>query len=106
MALPSVQAPTHLGCPSKYFLDACRRAIGLGQASDIVLNLKPAKQSLTQRDDALSQQPLAASPHFFSLKASDPTDHETVPVPVRIVPAPYGNHMPTTRVHVSSPDKF
>ena len=92
------------GCPSKYFLDACRCAIGLGQASDIVLNLTPAKQSLKQRDDALSQQPLAASPHFFSLKASDPTDHETVPVPVpvRILPAPYGNPTPTTRVHVSN----
>lgn len=92
------------GCPSKYFLDACRCAIGLGQADDIVLNLKPAKQSLKQRDDVLLQQPLAASPHFFSLKASDPTDHETVPVPGRIAPAPYRNPMPTTRAHVSGSD--
>ncbi len=79
----------------------CRRAIGLGQASDIVLKLKPARHSLKEQIDVLSQQPLAASPHFLSLKAADPTQQEIVAVPARTTPPPAGKLTPSIRAHVS-----
>ena len=79
----------------------CRRAIGLGQASDIVLKLKPARQNLKEQVDVLSQQPLAASPHFFSLKAPDPTQQEIVAVPARTSPPPAGKLTLSTRAQVS-----
>lgn len=78
----------------------CRRAIGLHQASDIALNLKPTKQGLREQADVLSQQPLAASPHFFSLKAPDPTEHEIVAVPPRSAPTAHEDALPSTRSHV------
>lgn len=78
-----------------------RRAIGLGQATDILLKLKLARQSLKEQIDVLSQQPLAASPHFFSLKAPDPTQQEIVAVPARTTPPPAGKLTPSTRAHVS-----
>ncbi len=91
---------------SSTYLSSCcsadyRRAIGLGQASDIVLKLKPARQSLKEQIDVLSQQPLAASSHFFSLKAPDPTQQEIVAVPARTAPPPAGKLTPSTRAHVS-----
>ena len=64
-----------------------------------MLNLKPAKQGLIQQDDVLSQQPLAVSPHFFSLKAPDQAEHEIVPLPSRIAPAAYADPV---RAHVST----
>ncbi|DBA93135.1 TPA: hypothetical protein ACH3X2_003448 [Trebouxia sp. C0005] len=77
-----------------------RRAIGLGQATDILLKLKLARQSLKEQIDVLSQQPLAASPHFFSLKAPDPTQQEIVAVPARTTPPPAGKLTPSTRAHM------
>ncbi len=88
-------------CLSSCCLSDCRRAIGLGQASDIVLKLKPARHSLKEQVDVLSQQPLAASPHFFSLKAADPTQQEIVAVPARTTPPTAGKLTPSTRAHVS-----
>lgn len=67
-------------CLSSCCLADCRRGIGLGQASDIVLKLKPARHSL---------------------KAPDPTQQEIVAVPARTSPPPAGKLTPITRAHVS-----
>ncbi|DBA79253.1 TPA: hypothetical protein ACH3X1_009067 [Trebouxia sp. C0004] len=66
----------------------CQQETSTGQANNMLLKLKPARQSLKEQVDVLSQQPLAASPHFFSLKAPDPTQQEIVAVPARTTPPP------------------
>ena len=49
----------------------------------------------------LSQQPLAAGPHFFSMKSPDPTEQEIVAVASRMSPAPYPDTLMKPRTNVS-----
>ena len=78
----------------------CRRAIVQGQATDIVVRLTPGRAVLKEQDDVLSQQPLAASPHFFSLEAPNTTWHKIAPVPCKRSPAASVDPKPSVRSHV------
>ena len=99
MQLPSLCGPaTHVHV---HELTSCRRAILPGQSTDIVVRLKPGRAALKEQDDVLSQQPLGASPHFFSLKTPDPNRHDIKPVPCKRSPAASVHPKPALRAHVS-----
>ena len=73
----------------------------LNQSSDVVIRMKLARSSLQQEDDVLTQQPLAAGPHFFSMKSPEPNEQEILPVPSRMTPDPYSEAMLKPRTNVS-----
>lgn len=79
----------------------CRRALTLNQASDVVIRMKAARRPLQEGDDVLSQQPLAAGAHFFSMKSRDPSEQEIVAVPSRTTPAPRPEALSVPRTNVS-----
>lgn len=98
------QLISHTGRSAKGGLLHCRRALTLSQTSDVVIRMKAARGGLQERDDLLSQQPLAAGPYFFSMKSPDPSDQEIVPVPSRMTPALHAEALsqPRTNVHTTS----
>ena len=59
-----------------------------------------ARSSLQEGDDVVSQQPLAAGPHFFSMKPKDPAEQEIAPVPRRMSPAPHLDALMKPRTNV------
>ena len=79
----------------------CRQALTLNQDSNVVIRMKAARGSLQEGDDVLSKQPLAAGPHFFSMKSPDPTEQDIVPVASRMSPAPYPDALMKPRTNVS-----
>ena len=91
--------------PGKHFCQGacchCRQALTLNQESSVVIRMKAARTSLQEGDDVLSQQPLAASPHFFSMKSPDPTERGIAPVPSCMTPAPYPDALMKPRTNVS-----
>ena len=73
----------------------------LAQTNEVVVRMPTTRRDLQEGDDVLSQQPLAASAHFFSMKAPDPSEQEITPVPPRVAPDPCQDANAVPRAHVS-----
>ena len=79
----------------------CRRALVLNEGHDLVVKVHVARGRLQSNDDVLSQPPLGASPHFFSMQSPDPMEQDKGPLPTRTTPAPVQHVISMPRAHVS-----
>lgn len=74
----------------------------MAQTDDVVIRMATARGGLQEGHDVLSLQPLAASAHFFGVKAPDPSEQDIMPVPSRYTPDPCQDAAAVPRARMSN----